>query len=46
MIKETNRIGSLAVLKWIFAFIKPYKGWFIFSVLMSGGVPEIFWRSA
>lgn len=38
MKKETNRMGSLVALNWIFIFIKPYKGWFIFSVLMSGGV--------
>ncbi|MCK4258723.1 MAG: hypothetical protein KAX49_07080 [Halanaerobiales bacterium] len=33
-----NQIGSLEVLNWIFAFIKPHKRWFTFSVLMSGGV--------
>ena len=29
---------SLSVTNWIFAFIKPYKSWFIFSVIMFGGV--------
>lgn len=31
-------MGSINILNWIFAFIKPYKSWFIVSVIMSGGV--------
>lgn len=38
MKKDRERLKSLASVRWIFSYIKPYRGWFIFNIIASGAI--------